>query len=674
MPDVIIAPTGVQGPRGNTVLSGTGTPATGVGVDGDYYVDTTGYPTSAVLYGPKAAGAWPGSGISFGGGALGALLASNNLSDVQSAVQARGNLGLGTAATHAVGDFDASGAASTALGSANSYTDTQLAGEVTRANGAYQPFQPWLFDVTKAPYNAKGDGKVVTDGAMATGSTILTSATANFTTGDVGKAIQVKGAAAAGVTTLVTTIASRQSATQVTLNAANASGSTVSGALVLWASDDTAAIQAATNDAAAYAGTHGQATVYRPTAPNGRFYGAAGPLITGGTTKGNAQITLPIVATTGNKAVLVFDSPGDGAALQHWEQTVPQMSGSTIVSFGVFASSAAQTAAINAAGNAAVIGGPSQPGGYGVAPGVFSNLHVVFRNQSILTTHSANGLTYSAADLSGVANASIENFAYGTTGTVAGNDYAAPGQFANGLCPGLLLPASGNNDLVLLRNVTCHGGYTYGAFITEHADVYDMRILYCWASFCPVGTYYSSVGSTHAIVATLLSIEACTYLVYVIGAGSGGVGPFLHLRIDTETGTPRFGDNGSGAPSAAARGDIVLTGLYTAASLTLDNPVGYDIVDGQRSYPAIAKNTNYTVSTMDELVTVDASAAARTITLPTAVGRTRRIVVTKTDSSGNAVTVATTGGQTINGLATKSLAAQWSTAEFLPAGGNWIAH
>jgi len=670
VPDVIISPTGVQGPRGNAVLSGARAPQTSDGIDGDYWVDTTQYPTSALLYGPKASNTWPGSGITFGGGAVGALLAANNLSDLQDKPTARTNLGLGTAATHAAGDFDGAGAAAAAYTSAVSYTDAQIGGEVSRANGAYQPLQPGVFDVTKAPYSAKGDGLVVTDGAITTGTAILTSASAPFANVIAGMLVMVKGAGTFGVTTHVTTVASKQSNGQITL-AANAP-TTVTGALVLIATDDTGAFQAAINAATAYAVLHGAAKVLIP-APAGRFYGIGGPLVSGGATKGNAQLTLPVVATSGNKAVLTIEGPGDGAAVQHWEQLVPQMSGATLVSFGVFASSSAQIASINAAGNACVLGGPSQPGGYGVAPGVYSNMHLVLRNMSILTTHSANGLTYSAADLSGVANAAIENMAYGTTGTVAGGDYSSPGSFAFGLVPGLLLPADGNNDLVTVRNLTCHGGYTYGIFATEHFDGNNIRILYDWAAFCPVGTYYGSVGSTHAIVATLLSIESCSYLVYIIGGGSGGIGPFLHLRIDTETGLPRFGDNNSGFASSTARGEVVLTGLYTASSLTLDAPIGYDIIDGQRSYPSLAVSANYTVSTLDELVTVDASGAGRTITLPTAVGRNKRIIVTKTDSSGNAVTVATTGGQTINGVATKSLATQWATAEFVPAAGNWIA-
>lgn len=67
MTTVVISPTGIQGPAGNTIRSGIGAPGNTVGVDGDYYVDLTNYPTSAVFYGPKA-GTWPGTGITFGGG------------------------------------------------------------------------------------------------------------------------------------------------------------------------------------------------------------------------------------------------------------------------------------------------------------------------------------------------------------------------------------------------------------------------------------------------------------------------------------------------------------------------------------------------------------------------------------------------------------------------------
>jgi hypothetical protein len=61
--------TGPTGPSGRTVLNGAGAPSAGTGADGDFYIDTT----TALIYGPKASGAWP-AGVSLIGpaGATGA--------------------------------------------------------------------------------------------------------------------------------------------------------------------------------------------------------------------------------------------------------------------------------------------------------------------------------------------------------------------------------------------------------------------------------------------------------------------------------------------------------------------------------------------------------------------------------------------------------------------------
>lgn len=53
-------PSGPQGPAGisgNTIWNGAGTPAAGIGSNGDFYLNTT----VSCLYGPKASGAWPGA-------------------------------------------------------------------------------------------------------------------------------------------------------------------------------------------------------------------------------------------------------------------------------------------------------------------------------------------------------------------------------------------------------------------------------------------------------------------------------------------------------------------------------------------------------------------------------------------------------------------------------------
>ena len=52
--------TGASGSDGRTILNGSGAPASGLGNDGDFYIDTT----NNAIYGPKASGAW-GSGTSY---------------------------------------------------------------------------------------------------------------------------------------------------------------------------------------------------------------------------------------------------------------------------------------------------------------------------------------------------------------------------------------------------------------------------------------------------------------------------------------------------------------------------------------------------------------------------------------------------------------------------------
>ena len=59
--------TGPAGADGKTILNGSGAPGSGLGVDGDFYIDTT----NDQIYGPKASGAW-GSATSYLQGATGA--------------------------------------------------------------------------------------------------------------------------------------------------------------------------------------------------------------------------------------------------------------------------------------------------------------------------------------------------------------------------------------------------------------------------------------------------------------------------------------------------------------------------------------------------------------------------------------------------------------------------
>ena len=59
----LVGPEGLQGNPGNTILSGSSLPSAGLGANGDFYLDTA----TESLYGPKTAGSWPTSGTSLVG-------------------------------------------------------------------------------------------------------------------------------------------------------------------------------------------------------------------------------------------------------------------------------------------------------------------------------------------------------------------------------------------------------------------------------------------------------------------------------------------------------------------------------------------------------------------------------------------------------------------------------
>lgn len=99
-----------------------------------------------------------------------------------------------------------------------------------------------------APYSVVFDALSVSDGAMSSGSTTLTSASGKFTAAAVGKLISVQfaGGTSGANQPLVTTIAAYVSTTQVTLSSPALQG--VSSAGVIWGTDNTAKYNAWASD------------------------------------------------------------------------------------------------------------------------------------------------------------------------------------------------------------------------------------------------------------------------------------------------------------------------------------------------------------------------------------------------------------------------------------------
>jgi hypothetical protein len=87
----------------------------------------------------------------------------------------------------------------------------------------------------------------------------------------------------------------------------------------------------------------------------------------------------------------------------------------------------------------------------------------------------------------------------------------------------------------------------------------------------------------------------------------------------------------------------------------------------------VNKTTAYTLTATDEVVYADATSAAFTVTLPTAVSKAGQTYTIKRANAGvNNVTVGTTSSQTIDGSTTYVLSAQYKYVTVVSNGSNWL--
>lgn len=144
------------------------------------------------------------------------------------------------------------------------------------------------------------------------------------------------------------------------------------------------------------------------------------------------------------------------------------------------------------------------------------------------------------------------------------------------------------------------------------------------------------------------------------GAVATTVAKIAGVAVGTPTGT------GNVVMSAGP----TLTGTITAAS---ENLSGSLLVTGGTVAVGSVQTSTYAVLTTDNVVLLSGASGAFSATLPTAVGVTGKIYYLKrTDQTlANAVTIATTSSQTIDGVTTRHLMTQYESLVVVSDGANW---
>jgi len=92
------------------------------------------------------------------------------------------------------------------------------------------------------------------------------------------------------------------------------------------------------------------------------------------------------------------------------------------------------------------------------------------------------------------------------------------------------------------------------------------------------------------------------------------------------------------------------------------------------AFSSSSASTNTTLTETDgiNVKLINATSAATTVTLPTAVGNAACFIIKKTDSSTNAVTIDGYSTETIDGSTTYILNDQYNYVELVSNGTNWV--
>lgn len=325
----------------------------------------------------------------------------------------------------------------------------------------------WQFKVSD--HGAVGDGMVVNDVATTSASANITSATANWTSADVGKWIMVNGGLDAAGGPLISTITAFVSATEVTL--ADNAARTATGLPAVWGTDDTAAINAAVTAAGDYAlaGNYLAEVVF-----DAKTYVLAGAPTQAVSPQYNAQIPVPHPAVDGTSRKLVIGFKGAGASdhAQFWRSTTPNLAGTALVSVATAPAAADPTYGVQS-----VLGGPSAGGAFS---GGFANTKVSVEDLMVVCPAFTNMTAFDFTWLGGmhIDRASAHIFAPPVQGpepvlnTMVGLSF-----YQSRIGAGLRTPANGNNADNAAPSCVVEG-FSRGVYFGDHATFGRLLTIY----------------------------------------------------------------------------------------------------------------------------------------------------------------------------------------------------
>lgn len=359
-------------------------------------------------------------------------------------------------------------------------------------------------------YGAMGDGIYLHDISMSNGSAVVTSASASFTSDDIGKVFKVfRGVASSGG--LITTILSVQSPTQVTLNATNSSGSNITNGRALYGTDDQEAIQDAINAC----DDGGGGTVFFP---NGNYIVAGAP-----------QSTITYNAVSYNANCVLFIPY---KAFSNYDRTHILIKGETRPNYT--ASSYANNTGAK----------PYFNGGVHIIS-TYKGTGVSSENALFGWLHSGSNFSYNFAsfeDLSIIVDAGLSNNGPGIGGI---NGLYAPSVIANFILVGVdemvyetVLPTnlmSGisttlyNSESMNQLHSCFSYGFNYGFKVGEHT-----HMDHCQAFGC--GNGFALIEGFHGISAGRIMTVACINQISVLSAVANKCNfRFLYLAVEAIT-------------------------------------------------------------------------------------------------------------------------------------------